>query len=107
VAKFVDIATRQILSINFNMNPKELLSQIAQNLEKIARERDEFKETSEGQKEEILQLKSEISELKSDLKAVKENALAENKIDSPSTNEGIKIWVNLLILIHKLKNLRF
>lgn len=79
------------------MNSKEILSQIAQNLEKIARERDEFKEASANQKEEIINLKAEISALKNDLKLAQESKPALEKVNVPSDNEGIKKRIDGLV----------
>ena len=79
------------------MNSKELLSQIAQNLEKIARERDEFKDISAKQKEEIIQLKAEISELKDQVRISEEKDVVTEKISSSSDNGEIKKRIDGLV----------
>ena len=79
------------------MNPKELLSQIAQNLEKIARERDELKENSISQKKEIQELKETIKRLNSDAAAVNEKFIAANNLNTSSDNGDIKKRIDGLV----------
>jgi uncharacterized coiled-coil DUF342 family protein len=79
------------------MNPKELLSQIAQNLEKIARERDELRDVSAKQKEEIILLKAEISELKGQVKKASESAPVIENLNSSSNSGEIKKRIDGLV----------
>jgi len=79
------------------MNSKELLTQIAQNLEKIARERDEFKDVSAAQKEEIIILKAEISSLKDQIKESLETEVVANNITNSPNNGEIKKRIDGLV----------
>jgi len=79
------------------MNSKELLTQIAQNLEKIARERDEFKDVSAAQKEEIIILKAEISSLKDQIKESLETKVVANNITNSPNNGEIKKRIDGLV----------
>ncbi len=79
------------------MNSKELLSQITQNLEKIARERDSLRERSTAKDEEIMILKAEINTLKGQVESSLGNASAMDNLNDTSNNEVLKKRIDGLV----------
>lgn len=79
------------------MESKELLAKIAENLEKIASDRDKYLEESRVQKEQINQLKLDISKLEAQLKNSLEVQKAPEQNVKSSTDEDIKKRIDGLV----------
>ena len=80
------------------MNSNEILSKIGRNLEKIASQRDQFKDTISRQHKEIEGLREEIQSLELQLKQLPERAnnQLQSTIDT-SKNEEVKLKIDGLI----------